>query len=740
MAVAAMAASAHPKFTPSTASFLDAMQADPDAQRTVLLRNTARPSHHRLIKSVGGVQYVDMFVELNDEAAIADIEQLGGFVGTRLGNLATVTLPVDQIENLADYASIKKISVARLLRLKNDKARAAIGQDNIHDGKVSKTVFTGKGVIYGFCDSGVDFKHLAFQDADGNHRFAYAYLPSATSGGSQPTGTVYDEDGNVEEGGQLPGREYTRAQVNNLTSDYKNESHGSHTTGIGAGSYKDNDYYGMAPDADIIACASEDLSDVNIVNGVAYVFDKAEELGQPAVVNLSLGINTGPHDGTGYVAYFLNELAKEGRLVVVASGNEGDLDLHIGKTFTSDTDELKSFFCQDDSYTNLKSAYTGYTNDFDVWGRKEGVPFTVKLVIYDRTSKEIVQTLGELDPSVDNQLVISNNTYLNGRITLYGNEQLGKYEVYGAIGADLRTSTHRLGIIVTSSKGNTVDVWTDAYGLEFENDSQTGWVDGTSSMSINDFAIGDKVISVGAYNSRTTAPRATGGTINYSSYGTVGRLADFSSYGPDANGVNRPDIVAPGMFLVSALNGYDTNYGNSGSYRTDVAVTVSENSHNHRWGAMMGTSMACPVVAGVLATWLEPLPDLSPEEVKEAFANTAIKDAYVKDATKWGDNGKLSADEGLRYLMRKSSIPGAVNSKRDIMIQSRGRGVVSVMIPDLAGTATVEVYNLAGSRVASFARTDMSFDLDLADALQAGIYVLQVKAGNKHASQRVIIK
>ncbi len=150
--------------------------------------------------------------------------------------------------------------------------------------------------------------------------------------------------------------------------------------------------------------------------------------------------------------------------------------------------------------------------------------------------------------------------------------------------------------------------------------------------------------------------------------------------------------------------------------------------------------MACPVVAGVLATWLEPLPDLSPEEVKEAFANTAIKDAYVKDATKWGDNGKLSADEGLRYLMRKSSIPGAVNSKRDIMIQSRGRGIVSVMIPDLAGTATVEVYNLAGSRVASFARTDMSFDLDLADALQAGIYVLQVKAGNKHASQRVIIK
>lgn len=738
---AAMAMSAgNPKFTPSTESFLDAYRADPDAQRTATAIRYARPMHHHLIKSFNGEQYVDMFVEMNDLSAIADIERLGGMIGTRLDNLATVTLPVDRIEELAEFASVKRISVARLLRLKNDKARKAIGQDNVQAGKVAKTPFSGKGVIYGFCDTGVDFKHVAFLGEDNDHRFTYVYMPSATKGGSQPVGTVYDEDGNITKDGNLPGREYNHEQVSTLTTDTRSESHGSHTTGIAAGSYHGNDYYGMAPDADIIACADEDLSDVNIVNSVAYVFDKAEELGQPAVVNLSLGVDTGPHDGNGYVAYFLNRLAGEGRLIVLAAGNEGDIDLHIGKTFTSDTDQLKSFFYYDGSYTSLKSAYTGYTNDFDAWSRTDE-PFTLSLVIYNKNTKAIVETLCEYDPSTDgDKLVVSNATYLNGRITLYGNYNFGKYEVYGAINANLKTSTHRLGLIVSSKKGASVDVWTDAYGLEFRNDSQSGWTRGSASMSINDFAIGENLISVGAYTSRVTAPYVSGGNISYASYGTVNQLAGFSSYGPDANGNNCPDIVAPGLFLVSALNGYDSNYSASGEYRSDVSIDKTINGHSQRWGAMMGTSMACPVVAGSLATWLEALPNLAPEQVKEAFANTAIKDAYVKDAQKWGDNGKFSADEGLRYLMHKSSIPGAVAKGRDIVIEQRGNGNVAVTVPDLAGSATVDVFNMAGSRVATFSRNNVTFDIDLRSALPSGIYLLQVRTGVKTASARVIVR
>ena len=64
--------------------------------------------------------------------------------------------------------------------------------------------------------------------------------------------------------------------------------------------------------------------------------------------------------------------------------------------------------------------------------------------------------------------------------------------------------------------------------------------------------------------------------------------------------------------------------------------------------------MAAPTVAGIIAQWLQIEPTLSPSQVKNVIAETAIKDNYTQDpiyGMHFGPNGKIDALAGARYLI-----------------------------------------------------------------------------------------
>src|SRR5690606_4411539 len=138
------------------------------------------------------------------------------------------------------------------------------------------------------------------------------------------------------ESGQPPG------QVGGNTLDYGREcrgaaisscpltdvvGHGTHVAGTAAGTgaatgnglpaYR---YTGVAPAADLIIVKGGDgsFSTDRAVDGVAYIFARAAELGRPAVVVLSLTTQTGPHDGSTAFGQALDSLAGPGRIVVAA--------------------------------------------------------------------------------------------------------------------------------------------------------------------------------------------------------------------------------------------------------------------------------------------------------------------------------------------------------------------------------------------------------------------------------------
>jgi serine protease AprX len=85
-------------------------------------------------------------------------------------------------------------------------------------------------------------------------------------------------------------------------------------------------------------------------------------------------------------------------------------------------------------------------------------------------------------------------------------------------------------------------------------------------------------------------------------------IASFSSRGPTGDGRVKPDIVLPGADIVSAR-------------ATGTTLGRVVDAH---YTTLSGTSMACPLAAGLCALALEAQPGLSPDELKRALMDSAI--------------------------------------------------------------------------------------------------------------------
>lgn len=132
--------------------------------------------------------------------------------------------------------------------------------------------------------------------------------------------------------------------------------------------------------------------------------------------------------------------------------------------------------------------------------------------------------------------------------------------------------------------------------------------------------------TVGALNDQGTATRADD------------TVAFFSSRGPTSyDGLTKPDILSPGVAITAA------NALGSALDRAPVPhigqsyITIS------------GTSMATPVLAGIVAAVLSANPELSPAQVKEIFTSTADK-LPNEDGNSQG-HGVVDAPEALEKAL-----------------------------------------------------------------------------------------
>jgi subtilisin family serine protease len=157
-------------------------------------------------------------------------------------------------------------------------------------------------------------------------------------------------------------------------------------------------------------------------------------------------------------------------------------------------------------------------------------------------------------------------------------------------------------------------------------------------------------------------------------------IAPFSSTGLTYDGHVKPDIIAPGVWIISAKAG--------------------GNSHTGYYMTKSGTSMATPMIAGTVALMLQKNSSLTPAQVKDILENTAkplkvnLTDPIPNNVYGWGRvQAKCAVDNVTISMIEPGRYPRTVWSDQGKTGTVVGRVVASTdMLTGIAG-AYVAIVN-----------------------------------------------
>lgn len=682
------------------------------------------------IRSVEAVEYVSAFIHIEKGTDTSFLTELGVIINVNYGEILSTRIPTTIIEAVSEYDEVAFIEIGAPVKARMQKARASGNVESVHSGTDLDMPYLGTGVVVGVLDTGFEYAHNNFYTSDGTElRVKRVWNQNSSSYLGSPENYSY-------------GAEYaTEEKIIAAAQDNTSEYHATHVTGIAAGSNETLGLKGVAPDADIVM-VSMDLYDysteyVSLSDGIKYMYDYADSVGQPCVVNMSLGTHVGPHDGTSTFDRVCDLMQGEGKLLVGAAGNEGDYPLHLGYTFSEE---------QDTVVRALVQFYSGYGACIDIWG-DANTPYEVQLVMYDTKNDSIVASSSVFDPSVETKSTFYPQVGGGGYAMITGTQDSYNNKYNAMVTSYMNTSNnYALGLIITAKEG-TVHAWADGYYCEFySNTNKEGWTDGDTNSTMGEVGgTGKRIITTGAYTSSSTFTNYAGNT--YSVGGIDGYIAYFSSLGPTPDGRMKPDISAPGHTVISSYNTAAV------SSQDDYLVYIDEvDGQEYYYGACSGTSMSTPFVTGVLATWLQTNPKLTPEDVREILSKTATNDKYTGSILALGgDNtfgyGKINAWEGIKEVIATSPTGIAMNE-----VSAQGVVVKQPTSSDQSAEAlftltdsnvTLRIYNTNGALVMTqplgAVAVGETVSVDVA-TLASGVYIMQVAGTTINNTTKMVVK
>ncbi|MDO5417207.1 MAG: S8 family peptidase, partial [Lachnospiraceae bacterium] len=214
----------------------------------------------------------------------------------------------------------------------------------------------GRGVLIGIIDTGIDYQNPLFRNPDGTTRIAGIWdqtLPAPSEADALPPG-VRDPSGRLLD--IQYGTAFTSEQINEAlrrdnplerVPSRDTDGHGTFLAGIAAGGESPSgDFIGAAPKASIgmvkLKPAKQYLRDFfqirddaaayqenDIMMGIKYLRLLSQETRMPLVICISLGTNSGSHEGTSPLGYTLQSSSQYiGIITVAAAGNEAGLAHH----------------------------------------------------------------------------------------------------------------------------------------------------------------------------------------------------------------------------------------------------------------------------------------------------------------------------------------------------------------------------------------------------------------------------
>ncbi len=599
-------------------------------------------------RAAASVETLNAIIKLDETCADKTLDALrtmGVKLQGRLGQQVAAAIPLDVLQQVEDMQGVLRIGTGGPApKLLTDISRGEIGVSDIDGtrGKVGEKSYSGKGITVALLDGGFDYQHPAFKDSEGRSRIKAVYSP-------------FDESGRkvTADGMELPGSVFdTPEQIAALTTDFPAGDHGSHTASIAAGTRSPQGFGGMAPDADIVLCTiySSDASDENMTidriisskstfYGLVFLKEYAKQREQPMVVSMSLGTNSGSHNGKGEIAEAVEAICQEGVPLVISAGNEGNRRLYLHKDFESDTDTLRSMIAMKDQFENIEGFVP---KDADL---------CMRLSLVKKEGGNKWKTLWQspmlnpetgILPDIISEVVPALDEGFSGILRLGVSREPDQVRMK-VCGMGMLLEDYFLELTIGSKQGVGLDI----FNAELTSEGRAGFLSSMDGMLQNDWATAPSCISVGAYTTNTMV-RSLYDEPMPSIDEPLNDIAPLSSHGTGLNGVHVPTICAPGINIVAAVSHFNVEKdkkGNPKPYRPEMTW------QGFPYNAESGTSMAAPTVAGTVALWLEANPKLTPAEVKDIVCRSARTDAFTEAKPAQFGHGKIDAKRGLEMAL-----------------------------------------------------------------------------------------
>jgi subtilisin family serine protease len=505
---------------------------------------------------------------------------------------------------------------------------------------------TGTGVVVGIIDAGFDWRHGGFRDnATGRTRITAIWdltLPADERRVGEisfaardifdptkrldPRGVYYDRDDiDFSLGFQVTKQGPVKVRTTDPPKPYdpKNpdlsSGHGTHVAGIAAGDgstrpccrpWGAGRYEGVAPGADIILVRGG----TSVVrHALAFIDEIAGS--RPAVVNLSQGLNAGPHDGTNVDERAIDRfVTTPGRVFVKSAGNEGNTKKHGVATVPAQQPgappapgeaELDVIIPADmKSMDSLEIWYEAPASlDVQVAVKSDGlvsawlgIQGMLNFAINrDQPPMQVVMRTVPDEPRNHDRLI---------------DVRLPRYPRQAPLTVTLRLRNAGAAAVVVNAwiaKGTN--------GVTFVSPERDG------TLTIPGTALGAIVVGNHTLGSSTCD---SGGDIHETS--SRGPVRKVPSDPDQARPFAKPTLAAPGTDITSAS--------------ANAGCCCGPDWLANHYRDMSGTSMAAPHVAGTIALMLQKNPALTAAQVRDILVTSATP--VGGPVTAWGA-GKLDA-------------------------------------------------------------------------------------------------
>lgn len=444
----------------------------------------------------------------------------------------------------------------------------------------------GRGVLVGLVDTGIDYTHEAFRNADNTSRIL----------------SIWDQTVQEGEGtGRFTyGREYGREELNRALADLdplsivpeQDESgHGTFLAGVAAGNENRSEgFSGVAPLSELVVVKCKQSKNIyreyygipadvpayqenDIMLGIIYLLTVASAVGRPIVICIGVGTNMGNHSGNSNLSVLMDRyMTYQGVSIFTCIGNEGNARHHHRITQKDDTVSI-----------NVERSMNGFMAQ--LWWRTPG-----------RLTLDMISPSGEQISGI--------RTVSGGRLLQHFSRENTEVEIFFGVS---QGQTREQVVVFRFMKPKT-GIWKIQTHFDYQNPDFHMWLPIKQFLQYEvvflepdpDFTIcnpgtGPDMMTISAYDSS-----------NGSLFLQAGR-------GFSTNGDVKPEVVAPGVEL-------------TGPYPRG------------RYGSMTGTGVAAALATGIGALFME-------QNGEEGVTGIAMKELFIQGAiprgtpypnTEWG--------------------------------------------------------------------------------------------------------